>query len=91
MYKIHNINMYTKYKKKQTWKYFFHFCYNTLTLKLDGNTLAKKNCHFFQLESFVDKTIFHFHSFNKVNDIVTTQYATTIFYQFYLNPLSQFN
>ena len=33
---------------------------------------------FSQLESFVDKTTFHFYSFNKINDFVPT-------HQFYLN------
>ena len=37
---------------------------------------------FSQLEIFVDKTTFNFHSFNKVNDFVTTQYTTAIFYPF---------
>ena len=37
---------------------------------------------FSQLEIFVDKTNFNFHSFNKVNDFVTTQYTTAIFYPF---------
>ena len=46
----------------------------------------KNNASFFQVESFVDKTTFNFHSFNKINDFVTTQYATTILYPFYLNP-----
>ena len=41
---------------------------------------------FFQLESFVDKAIFNSHSFNRINDFVTTQYVPTIFYPFYLNP-----
>ena len=41
---------------------------------------------FFQLESFVDKTIFNSHSFNRMNDFATTQYVPTIFYPFYLNP-----
>ena len=36
---------------------------------------------FSQLEIFVDKTTFNFHSFNKVNDFVTTQYTTAIFYR----------
>ena len=46
----------------------------------------RKVAIFFLLEIFVDKTIFNFHSFNKVNDFVTTQYTTAIFYPFYLNP-----
>ena len=47
-------------------------------------TLCTRKCDFFQLERFVDKTTFHFHAFNKVNDFVTTQFDTTIrFYLFY--------
>ena len=49
--------------------------------------LYPKKKSFFQLEIFVDKTTFNFHSYNKVNDFVTTQYITPIFYPFYLNPL----
>ena len=45
----------------------------------------RKVAIFFLLEIFVDKAIFNFHSFNKVNDFVTTQYTTAIFYLFYLN------
>ena len=65
--------------------------YNTLTAKLDENTLAKKKdiAMYFKLESSADKIIFHFHSFNKVTDSVTTQYAITMFYSFYLNAHSQ--
>ena len=48
--------------------------------------VKKKNCNF--VESFFDKTTFNFHSFNKINDIATSQYATTIFYSLYLNPSS---
>ena len=40
---------------------------------------------FFECEIFVDRTTFHFHSFNKINDFVITQYANTIFYPFYLS------
>ena len=63
-----------------------------LLVKLNRETLWKrfiqkrKVAIFFQLEIFVDKTTFNFHSFNKVNDFVTTQYTTAIFYPFYLNP-----
>ena len=46
----------------------------------------RKFAIFFQLEIFVDKTIFNFHSSKKVNDFVTTQYTTAILYPFYLNP-----
>ena len=41
---------------------------------------------FFEQEMFADKTFSNFLSFNKVNDFVTTQYTTAIFYPFYLNP-----
>ena len=37
---------------------------------------------------FVDKTTFGFHLFKKVNDFVTNQYITAMFYPFYLNPQS---
>ena len=60
--------------------------YNTLTGKLNGNTLDEKIVIFFQWENFVYKTTFHFHSFDKTNDFITIQDATTIFYLFYLNP-----
>ena len=43
--------------------------YQIIAVKLDGNALAKKS-HFFQLETFVVKTAFDFHSFNKCNDFV---------------------
>ena len=35
---------------------------------------------------FVDEITFNLHAFNKVNDLVTTQYTTAIFYPLYLNP-----
>ena len=76
--------MYIKYIKNNSYKnlfFIFHF-YNTLTVKLNGKPLAKKT--FF----FSDKTIFNFHSFNKINDFGTTQYATTIFYLIYLKLYS---
>ena len=38
----------------------------------------RKVAIFFQLETFVDKTTFNFHLFNKVDDSVTTQYTTAI-------------
>ena len=59
---------------------------------LNSETLLKrfsqkrKFAIFFQLEIFVDKTIFNFHSFKKVNDFVTIQYTTAILYPFYLKP-----
>ena len=69
-------------KKNSYNNLFFNFLlYDTLTDKLYGNALAKKNAIFFQLEIFVDKTTFNFHSFNKVNDFVTTQYTSAIFYR----------
>ena len=60
----------------------------TLPAKLDGNALAEKEILtiFFQLERFVAKTTFSFHSFNKIYDFVTTQCATTIICPFYSNP-----
>ena len=48
----------------------------------------RKIAIFLHLEIFVDKTTFNFHSFNKVNDFVTAQYTSAIFYPFYLNPQS---
>ena len=39
----------------------------------------KKLSYIFQLEIFFNKTTFNFHSFNKVNDFVATQYTTAIF------------
>ena len=44
--------------------------------------LWQKKVFFFQLKSFVDKTTFHFHSFNKFDEFVTAQCATAIFYPF---------
>ena len=43
---------------------------------------------FYQLEVFVDKAILDFHSFNKINDSVATQYSNTIYYLFNLNDES---
>ena len=40
----------------------------------------------FHLESFVDKTTFNPHSFNKINDFATSQFATIMFYLSYLKP-----
>ena len=48
----------------------------------------RKVAIFFYLQTFVDITTFNSHSFNKVNDLVITQYTITIFYPFYLNPQS---
>ena len=47
-------------------------------------TFWPKKLSFLQLKRFVDKTTFHFHSFDKINNFVTTQYATAIFYPFQL-------
>ena len=48
-------------------------------------TLWLKKClSFFELEIFVDKTIFNLHAFNKINDFATTQYSNTINCPFYL-------
>ena len=44
-------------------------------------TLCQK-IHFFPLKSFIDKTTLHFHSFNKIDEFVTTQCAIAIFYPF---------
>ena len=67
--------------------FFILLLYYTLTEKLHGNAAIKKEVAiFFQLEIFVDKTIFNFHLFNKINDFVTTQYSIAIFSPFYLNP-----
>ena len=85
-YKIHHSYMYIKYIKNSSYKIFFFFFCNTLIAKLDRNALAKNDAIFFQLQSFVDKTTFNSHSFNKNNDFVTTQYATAVFYRFSLKP-----
>ena len=42
-----------------------------------GTLWAKKIAIFNQLGNFVDKVAFNFHSFNKINGFVTSQYATT--------------
>ena len=65
-------------------KYIYEKYIYLLTVNLDENALTKIGM-FFQLESFVDKTTFNFHSFNKINYFATTQDATTIFYLFYLS------
>ena len=46
---------------------------------------------FFPIIKFADKTIFNFHSFNKINDFLTTQYSNTAYYLFCLYPLSLAN
>ena len=77
--------MYIQYIKSDSYKslFFIFVFYNSLIAKLDGNTLAKKNAIFLRLTFFVDKTAFNFHSFNKINDFVTNQYADLMYYQFY--------
>ena len=65
-------------------KYIYEKYIYLLTANLDENALTKI-AMFFQLESFVDKKTFNFHSFNKINYLATTQNATTIFYLFYLS------
>ena len=45
----------------------------------------KKSYNIFPTRNF-DKRTLNFHLFNKVNDSVTTQYTTAMFYPFYLNP-----
>ena len=62
--------------------FIFNF-YITLTAKLDGNPLTKKNIFFVD-----NKTTFNFHLLNKINDFATTKYDTEIFYLFYLNLYS---
>ena len=79
--------MYIKYIKNNSHKnLFFNFLFYNTFAKLDRNILTKKKLQvFFELESLVDKATLNFQSFKKINDFVTTQYATTIFYPFYLN------
>ena len=62
--------------------FFIFLLCNTLAAKLHGNVSAEKRIFFFQLGIFVNKT-FNFHSFNKFNDVVTTQQTTAIFSPFY--------
>lgn len=50
-----------------------YIAYYTSTARLNRNTLAKIISNFFQLENFADKTTSSSHSFNKINDFVTTQ------------------
>ena len=47
-------------------------------------TLGQNKSFCFQLERFVDKITFNFHSFNKIKDFVTT-----ILYPSYINPQSR--
>ena len=79
LHNIHHIYMYIKYIKNKSNKnlFFIFFYYNILTSKFDGNNLAK------QFGSFSN---WKFLLINKINDFVTTQYDTTIYYPFYLNP-----
>ena len=35
----------------------------------------KENCYFYELESFVNKTTFNSHSFNKIDDFVATDFG----------------
>ena len=68
---------------------FFHFSslrYLNRVTTWKSFSQKRKVAIFFHLEIFVDKMTFNFHLFNKVYDFVTTQYTTTIFYPFYLNP-----
>ena len=61
---------------------FFLQCLNRETLwKRFG-----KKVSFFPIINFADKTIFNFHSFNKINDFVTTQSSNIAYYPFFLNP-----
>ena len=39
----------------------------------------------FQLDKLVDKVIFSFYSYNKINDPVATECSNKIYYTFYLN------
>ena len=74
-------------KKSYENLFFILLLYYTLTETPWKHFIRKgRVAIFFQLENFVDKTTFNFHSFNKVNDSVTTQYTTAIFYSIYLNP-----
>ena len=74
--------------KNNSYKNLFFLFYDTFTAKLNGNAMTKKKAISFQLESLVDKITFNFHLFNKINNFVTSQYATTVFYPLYLNPYS---
>ena len=60
--------------------FFIFLLCNTLAAKLHGNVSPEKKI--FQQGIFVNKT-FNFHSFNKFNDVVTTQQTTAIFSPFY--------
>ena len=65
--------------KKNSYRniFFILLLYYTLTEKLHENALSKKKVAlFFQLETFLDKTTFNFHLFNKVNNfVILMQYS----------------
>ena len=89
LYKIYHIYIKNQTFKENTFKnLFFNFSslrYLNRETPWKRFSEKRKVAKFFQLQIFVDKTTFNFHSFNKVNGFVTTQYTTIIFYPFYLN------
>ena len=84
------ICMYIKYIKNNSYKNLFliFLLYNCHSRETRWKRVSLKNLIFFQLEIFVDKITFNFQSCNKVNDFLTNQSATAIFFPFYMNPQS---
>ena len=71
------MQLYIEYIKNINYEnlFFTFLFYNSKTMKLDENALFKK---VFPIINFVDKIIFNFHSFNKINDFVTTQSSNNL-------------
>ena len=87
LYKIHHLSKNSSFSKEQLQKsHFSSLRYLNRETPWKRFIQKRKVGMFFHLEIFVDKTTFNLHSFSKVNDFVTTQYTTAIFYPFYLNP-----
>ena len=74
--------MYIKCIKNNNYKNpsFIFLFYSSLTAKLEA--LWQKKKPFIPIRKFAGETIFSFHSLNKTNDFVTTQYSNAIYYLF---------
>ena len=79
--------MHIKYKKNSSCKnFFFIFLFYNIFAKLVENALEISKMKVL-LRFFNFQTTFNFLSFHKINNFVTTEYATTIVLSiFYLNP-----
>ena len=65
--------------------FFLQYLNSEAWWKRFGQKIKVKKEFFFQLWSFVDKTTFNFHSFNKINDFVNSQLLLNMLLQCFIH------